>query len=115
MVPPKKIPESINNWYRPAPNPCRYHPPVGCWDTYLSQVSCYGMQHCYTNGPAMGPLFTAPSNKITMFKDPSITGQLYTYAITTAPLLATTGTQDADWANPDDRINRMANTTAPSG
>ena len=68
-----------------------------------------------TNDHAMGPLFTAPSNKIAMFKDPSITGQLYTYTIATEPLLAIPGTKDADWTIPDDRINGMANIPAPSG
>ena len=68
-----------------------------------------------TNASAMAPLFTALSYKIAMFKDPSFTGQLYTYAITTEPLLAISGTHDADWTNPDDRINGIANTPAPSG
>ena len=68
-----------------------------------------------TNGPAMGPLFTTPSNKIAIFKDPSFTGQLYTGAIATELLLAVSGTQAADWTNPDYWINGMANTPAPSG
>jgi hypothetical protein len=115
MSPPKKIPGLINNWDRPAPNPCPYHTSVGCWDSSLSQVSYMVCNTDCTNGHTMGPLFTAASNKIAMFKDPSFTGQLYTYAITTEPLLAMPGTQDADLTYPDDRINSMANTPAPSG
>lgn len=68
-----------------------------------------------TNGPAMEPLFTALSNKIAIFKDPSFTGQHYTGAIATEPLLAMPGTQDTDWTNPDELIKGMANTPAPSG
>ena len=45
------------------------------------------------NGPTMGPLFTAPSDKIVMFKDPGFTGQLYSEALATEPLLAMPGTQ----------------------
>ncbi|MDP2798194.1 MAG: hypothetical protein Q8N94_11955 [Methanoregula sp.] len=44
-------------------------------------------------GLTMVPVFTAPSDKIAMFKDPVFTGQLYTEAIATEPLLATPGTQ----------------------
>ena len=68
-----------------------------------------------TNGPAMGPLFTTPSNKIAIFKDPSFTGQLYTYAITPEPLQAMPGTQNADRNKPDDWINGKATTPVPSG
>ena len=51
---------------------------------------------CETNcstGLTMGPLFTAPSDKIAVFKDPLFTKQLYTEAIAVEPLLATPGTQ----------------------
>jgi len=44
-------------------------------------------------GPKMVPVFTAPSDKIAFFKDPAFTGQLYTEAVATEPLLATPGTQ----------------------
>ena len=51
---------------------------------------------CGTNcsiGITKEPLFTAPSDKIAMFKDPLFTRQLYTEAIAVEPLLATSGTQ----------------------
>jgi hypothetical protein len=41
----------------------------------------------------MIPLFTAPADKIAVLKDPAFTGQLYTEALATEPLLATPGTQ----------------------
>jgi hypothetical protein len=40
-----------------------------------------------------GPLFTAPSEKIAILKDTALTGQLFTEALATEPLLATPGTQ----------------------
>ncbi len=39
------------------------------------------------------PLFTAPSEKIAILKNPAFTGQLFAEALTTEPLLATPGTQ----------------------
>jgi hypothetical protein len=63
----------------------------------------------------MGPLYTASSNKITMFKTPSFTGQLYTEVIDTEPLRAMPNTPNSDWTKPDDWINGTANTPAPYG
>ena len=68
-----------------------------------------------TNDPALRSLFTAPSIKMTMFKNPSLTGQLYSEAIATEPLLAMLGTPNADRTKPDDWINGTANTPVPSG
>jgi len=68
-----------------------------------------------TNDPALRSLFTAPSNKITMFNNPSLTGQPYTEAIAPEPLMAMPGTPNADRNKPDDWINGTANTPVPSG
>ena len=51
---------------------------------------------CVTDCPTelkMVPVFTAPSDKIAMFKDPRFTTQLYTEAIAVEPLLAKPDTQ----------------------
>jgi len=51
---------------------------------------------CSTDCPiglTMVPVFTAPSDKIAVFEDPAFTGQLFTEARATEPLLATPGTQ----------------------
>jgi hypothetical protein len=68
-----------------------------------------------TKDLAMKSLFTAPSNKITMFNNPSLTGQPYTEAIATEPLLAIPGTPNADRNKPDDWINGKATTPVTSG